>query len=497
MYTIIVYFLKNTKKMRLKMQNKLFLWLHMHQPDYLDSLTNKTLLPWVRRHSVNGYYSVPKMLLQSDFKANINFSGILLEQIQRYQDGLVDIYQVYEDADPEILSYSELNFIMRRFNTPYSFKSNRINSIKEKFFKGEKLSFNEILDFQVLFKLSAFAPIDEEVIQLREKGLNFTKSDKEALINLEKRIIGNLFNLYKELLARKQIEITVTPYYHPILPLLLNLHSAVESKRTAIIPQIESNLLEDAKRHISRAIEIGESIFGTKIYGMWPAEGSISKEAVALMKDFNIKWIGSDESLVKNLGLGPGIYEYNDTILFLRNHAVSDKIGFVYNKMREEDALTDLKNEVTKNGTLVLISDGENPWEYFENYGIEFMKKLFTSFDKNNTLLGSEVVPTGKIHSFTPGSWINGYFDTWIGDEETNAAWTYLIEIRKLIQDEKAMEFLLKAEASDHFWWYSDFHRREINSDFDYLFRGHLIKAVIESKLEVKDYLYYPIKRFP
>jgi alpha-amylase/alpha-mannosidase (GH57 family) len=201
--------------------------------------------------------------------------------------------------------------------------------------------------------------------------------------------------------------------------------------------------------------------------------------------------------VVKNFGLGQGIYDYNGTVLFLRNHVISDKIGFVYNRMRVEDAITDIKHEIAKNGTLILILDGENPWEYFENYGIDFMKKLFGSFDRNNTLLGSDAIPMKKIDSFTPGSWINGYFDTWIGDEETNAAWTYLLEIRKIIQsNNKAIEFLLKAEASDHFWWYSDFHKKEINFDFDYLFRGHLIKALLESNLEVKNYLYYPIKRF-
>jgi alpha-amylase/alpha-mannosidase (GH57 family) len=230
----------------------------MHQPDYLDSLTNKTILPWVRRHSLNGYYSVPKILLQTEFKANINFSGILIEQIQRYQKGTKDIYQIYEEVDPESLSQSEINFIFRRFNTPYSFKSTRLDSLREKFTKEERLSYNEIIDFQVLFKLSAFSPIDEEVVELRKKGSNFTKEDKEVLINLEKRIIENLFGLYRELLERNQIEITVTPYYHPILPLLLSLHSAVESKPNAKIPQIGSDLFEDAKIHVKRAMVCGQ-----------------------------------------------------------------------------------------------------------------------------------------------------------------------------------------------------------------------------------------------
>ncbi|BAL81033.1 glycoside hydrolase [Caldisericum exile] len=479
------------------MQNKLFLWLHMHQPDYLDSLTGKIILPWVRRHALNGYYSVPSMLLKSEFKANINFSGILIEQIKQYQDGEKDVYQVYEDAEPESLSESEINFIFRRFKTPYSFKNKRFDYLKEKFSKGEKLSSQEILDFQVIFKLSAFAQIDEEIIELRNKGMNFTKQDKEVLINLEKKIIHSLFDIYKELIKRNQIEITVTPYYHPIIPLLLDLNSAVKSKKDAKIPNLQSNLYEDAKIHIDKALSIGFDTFNIQINGMWPAEGSISEETVILFKNSKIKWIGSDETLVRSLGLGQGVYNYKDVTLFLRNHSVSDKIGFMYNKMKPSDAVADLKHELEKNGNLILILDGENPWEYFENYGANFMEELFKSFSGKETLLGSEAEPIKEINYFVPGSWINGHFDTWIGDEETNTAWTYLIETRKFVNNDTAKEFILKAQASDHFWWYSDFHKNEINFDFDYLFRGHLIKALLENKIDVKPYLYYPIKSFP
>jgi alpha-amylase/alpha-mannosidase (GH57 family) len=165
--------------------------------------------------------------------------------------------------------------------------------------------------------------------------------------------------------------------------------------------------------------------------------------------------------------------------------------------MKPTDAVLDLKHELEKNGTLILILDGENPWEYFENYGINFMEELFKSFNEKETLLGSEAIPLQEIDHFTPGSWINGHFDTWIGDEETNAAWTYLIETREFVKSDKAIEFILKAEASDHFWWYSDFHKKEINFDFDFLFRGHLIRSLLESNKEVNPYLYYPIKRFP
>jgi len=144
------------------MNKKIILWLHMHQPDYLESTTGNIILPWVRRHSLNGYYTIAKLLEQSTFKANINFSGILLEQIQRYQKGQRDVYQLYEDEEPSLLTGSEIDFIIKRLHTPASFRSERFESIKENYKLTRRITEQEILDLQTIFKLSAFAPIEKK-----------------------------------------------------------------------------------------------------------------------------------------------------------------------------------------------------------------------------------------------------------------------------------------------------------------------------------------------
>lgn len=479
------------------MNKKIFLWLHMHQPDYLESTTGNIILPWVRRHSLNGYYTVAKLLEQSNFKANINFSGILLEQIQRYQKAQKDVYQIYEEKEPSDFTESEIDFIIKRFNTPPSFRSERFESIKENYKATRKISEQDLLDLQTIFKLSAFAPIDKEIIELRKKEKFYSKNDKKVVIELESKIINELFDLYSLLQKRNQIEITFTPYHHPILPLLLDIKVAKESKHDAIIPNMETHFYEDAKLHTEESIKKIEEIFDITPTGCWPAEGSISDETIQFLKSSGTSWLGSDEALVKPLGLGQGVYELNGVKLFLRNHEVSDKIGFVYNKMKPKDAMTDLKNEVDKNGTLILILDGENPWEYFDNYGVDFLKNLFNTFSEKDSLLGSEVDTATSINKILPGSWIDGYFDTWIGDEETNTAWIELIDAKSKINTKESFNEICKSEASDYFWWYSDFHKQSINFDFDTLFRGRLIEAYKKSNLEVPHYLYYPIKKFP
>jgi len=479
------------------MEKKIFLWLHMHQPDYLESLTGKIVLPWVRRHLLNGYYSIPALLLKSNFKANINFSGILLEQIKRYQNGEKDVFASYENAEPDTLGPSDIAFMVDRFDVPSSFKSERFSSIKEKFKKEGKLMPQEVLDLQVIFKLSSFAPLHEEVIELKKKGRNFSKEEKNTLINLENHIIGHIFTLYKILVERGQVEITVTPHHHPILPILVDINVAKESKSDAIIPDLSTRFIEDIDEQVNRAITLCKEIFNTNINGMWPAEGGISYETIDLLKSYPIQWIGSDELIVRPFGLNQGVYEYNGMRLFLRNHVISDKIGFAYNKMDRKVAVEDLMENLQNSGLLILILDGENPWEYYEDYGIGFLQEFFNRFDEKHTALGSEIQEAKRIEKIRPGSWINGYFDTWIGCEETNKAWSYLIEARRTLHTKEAFEELLKAEASDYFWWYSDLHKREINFDFDFLFRGRLIKAYKEEGHVVPDYLFYPIKTYP
>jgi alpha-amylase/alpha-mannosidase (GH57 family) len=123
------------------------------------------------------------------------------------------------------------------------------------------------------------------------------------------------------------------------------------------------------------------------------------------------------------------------------------------------------------------------------------LTEFFSKLNENNSALGSESKPLGTIDSIEPGSWINGYFDTWIGDDESNRAWTYLANARDFLSNNEAsMEEIYKGESSDFFWWYSNFHKKEVNYDFDLLFRNHLIKAYLNAKESIPNYLLYPIK---
>ncbi|MGC8721492.1 MAG: hypothetical protein ACP5SB_02825 [Caldisericaceae bacterium] len=473
--------------------DKLTLWLHMHQPDYWDSVNNIQYLPWVRKHSTKAYYMIPKLISKSQAKININFSGILLEQLSAYASGSIeDVYEALENKDAKTLTQSEISFIVDRFLIPLPNESERFKYLRDKKMHGQNLSVDEIRDVQVLFKLLFFAPLDEEVIELNKKSAHFSENDKQVLSLVEKKIIQGIFPLYRQLANDKRVELTVTPYYHPILPLLIDVNSAKRSKSNAILPNIVFSHQDDALYNIQKSIEIFQKVFGFKPVGMWPAEGSISAEALDLIKASGFEFVGSDEMVLKKSFQGPqGAYTVRGLKVLFRDHINSDKIGFVYNKEHPQDAVNDLLAQKKS----ILILDGENPWDYYSDLGMEFLSTLFNNLNEDNCSFASEVSPSAPLQSIEPGSWINGYFDTWIGDEESNRAWTYLAEARdKFSQNAGAMEEVYKAESSDFFWWYSNFHRREVNHDFDFLFRNHLIRAYLNAGEKVPEYLLYPVK---
>lgn len=480
---------------------KVVIWLHMHQPDYFDPISNIQYLPWARRNITKGYYNIAQILSKYSTKININFSGILLKQITSYMnDSFNDYYGILETKNAEDLTESEKTFIIEHFLIPGLLKySERYNELIEKKKHNEKFNLQDIRDTQTLFSISGFSPLIPGVSELVKKGKFYSENDKNTLHKIEKQIIKSVLNSYKNLYEKGQVELTVTPFYHPILPLLIDTESAIESKNDAVIPQNIFRHPEDAREQIKRSVEIFKSMFEKPPSGMWPSEGSVSEKALEIISDSGIKWVGTDEQVLKrslnNNNLDSLIWNFKNVNVFFRNHNLSDKIGFVYNKMDPKAAAEDFYNEVQSNNrTEVVILDGENPWEYYPNSGVDFLNKWFKRIEGISTL-GSEIEPGHQLSHIIPGSWINGYFDTWIGHKESNTAWTYLADAREALKNSKdALEELYIAEGSDWFWWYSDFHKNEVDMSFDILFRSHLIKAYQLAGQSVPEYLNYPIK---
>lgn len=541
-----------TKSIKDSPLNVAFIW-HMHQPYYKDPISEEYTLPWVRLHGLKDYYSVVALLDDfPDLHQTFNLTPSLLEQIKDYTEGRAkDIYLDLTLKKAENLSSDERHFILKGF-----FQANWDNMIglfpryKELYKKrgvdsdnkkiGDAVRYfndQDFLDLQVLFNLAWINPIfleqDTFFKNLKEKGRGYSENDKLELLKKSNDILKLIIPKYADSHKNNNIELSTTPYFHPILPLLCDTHSAKEPTPHITLPSNRFSHPEDAAEQIKMGVSYFEEIFDCKPEGMWPSEGSVSEAILPLMRKEGIKWFATDEGIlskslnhtIKRDGEGYCIEPevlYNGylvgkgghklSVLF-RDHLLSDLIGFVYSKWNAPDAANDLtkrlhriRDSLTargKNATesvVTIILDGENPWEYYKNNGRDFLTSLFTNFSNDKHLKLVTVseyfegsISPGNIDRLSAGSWINSNFNIWIGHHEDNTAYDLLYKTRRDLVDyentistknskdpsiekslRKAWNNIYIAEGSDWNWWYGDDHHCSNPEEFDKLFRNNL-----------------------
>jgi alpha-amylase/alpha-mannosidase (GH57 family) len=506
----------------------------MHQPNYQEPGSKRMVLPWVRLHATKDYLDMPLRVREyDDVRVTFNIVPSLIDQLQLYLDGGTDRHLGLSRLKAEELTDEQKSEILDSFFSCYhphmiepfpryrelyrKMKDNTGDPILPSLFTSE-----EMRDLQVWANLVWIDPLfrgEEPVKSLFAKGKHFTEEEKNALLDWQLTLIARIIPTYRELFEQGLIDISFTPYYHPILPLLCDSNSAREAVPGITLPQKRFRHPEDAERQIAMSIEKFEALFGRKMNGMWPSEGAVSEEAAALLVQLGIKWSASDEevlyySLQKSGqqladGAAYAVYDYGPGLkLFFRDHFLSDRIGFVYSKWDTDKAVADfiarLKDIRTRvidridDVVVTVILDGENAWEYFPDDGHEFLGELYRHLNDDPEIRmvtlteAAESVRPQKLPHLFAGSWINHNFRIWIGHPEDNAAWDLLSEARQaLVEFEqshpdydrdkiaKAWRQIYIAEGSDWCWWYGDEHRGAQNVEFDRIFRQHL-SAVYE-----------------
>ncbi|HCC68430.1 MAG TPA: glycoside hydrolase family 57, partial [Nitrospiraceae bacterium] len=533
-----------------------FLW-HMHQPYYRDPITGVYRLPWVMLHGTKDYYGMAAIL--KDFPLihqTFNLVPSLLEQLLDYVEGRADdiFFRVSHIPSSELTLEHKI-FILSNF-----FLANWDNMIKpfpryyELLVKRGRtvtrgdleraikyFSTQDFLDLQVFFNLCWFDRIFMEkdlfVKGLIQKGKNYTEDEKKVLLNKQKEILGLIIPEYRKMKEQGQIEITTSPFYHPILPLLYDTNLAKIALPHIRLPQLRFSSRDDVLKQIKMAVDYHEKLFGSRPEGMWPSEGSVSAEIINAFKQSGIKWIATDEGILeRSMGISlrdskgavkepralyqPYIVGDGLSIIF-RDHEISDLIGFVYHKWDAKKSADDLIQRLYRikhslpNGKpflVPIILDGENAWEHYQKDGRDFLHYLYERLSREDsirTVTVSEYLkehpPVARIENLFPGSWINSNFSIWIGHEEDNLAWDMLTETReelsifsRLNPDanlEDAWKSLYIAEGSDWCWWYGDEHTTETQAEFDELFRANLAKVYKVMEKDVPLKLLIPIVR--
>ncbi len=517
-----------------------FLW-HMHQPFYKDLVSGNYQLPWVRLHALKDYYGMVKLLEEfPPVHQTFNLVPSLVAQIEDYVAGTA--------RDPflevALKPAAEFSTEERRFALQYLFQAHPVNMIgryprfqqlweqfrslacrpdrAEKFFQPQ-----DYTDLQVLSQIAWFDEFflnEPEVAAFIRKARGFTADDQRAVAALEAKFLARVLPAYAEAAKKGSIEISTSPYYHPILPLLCDTNQGAVSSPGLTLPSRRFCHPEDAAEQLRRGIELHQRVFGLRPRGAWPSEGSVSEEVLGIAHRLGLNWMATDEGvLARSLGgsmptrsrdgkLLEGFAEKLFTIyryakgaavmhLLFRDHALSDLIGFVYSGMGAKEAaahfIRSIKDSVQsivskgKNAVVPIILDGENAWEYYPHSGREFLRRLYEGLARDpqiEAVTVSEAIARQEkfadLPSLVPGSWINANFNVWIGAREDNKAWDALSAARDFYSAQApkaeakprdlACEEILIAEGSDWNWWYGPEHHSANDHEFDELYRKHL-----------------------
>ncbi|HYI96272.1 MAG TPA: glycoside hydrolase family 57 protein, partial [Bryobacteraceae bacterium] len=523
----------------------------MHQPFYKDLVTGEYKLPWTRMHALKDYYGMVKIL--EDFPEvhqTFNLVPSMLSQIEEYASGLaVDPFLRVALKPAEELTEIERSFILQYFfqanPSQMIYRYPRYGEIFDLWRSSGKnvvravrvLDNQAFRDLQVLSQLTwfdeEFLEKDDFVAGLVRKQQNFTVDEQQTLGRKQIEICGKVIPVYREFAARGQIEVSTTPFYHPILPLLCDTNVADVSHPYVALPA-RFSYPQDALYQLETARTYMDDRIGLHPIGLWPSEGSVSDEALSLAAETGFRWFASDNGVLgRTLNQNPSpLVTYRPYLWkrggrqmhgIFRDHYLSDLIGFVYGKMGASEAADHFLSRIRENCRPILqagrdalvpiILDGENAWEYYELGGRPFLRELYRRITDDRQITALTVTEalartsSQEIGGIFPGSWINANFDIWIGAEEDNKAWDYLLRARQtydrfaesteIAEDAKKLAYqeLMIAEGSDWNWWYGPEHDSANGPEFDQLYRDHLANVYKALGLSPPEELSRPISR--
>lgn len=533
------------------------LYWHMHQPLYKDVHTGQYQLPWTYLHVTKDYVDMAAHLEDCPAAhAVVNFTPTLIEQIDDYKNQIADYFahggairdsMLASLVQPDMPSSPQQRLALAKL----CLRANEERLIKRypeyerlaaqvKFMEEQPdlivyLHDQFLIDLIVWFHLAWMGETvhrsDLRIKRLVARGSQFTPEDRHDVLRLIGELCANVIPRYSELARRGQIELSVTPYAHPIMPLLLDFKSTHDALPEAPLPDCERypGGEERVHWHINKGMEVFESHFGFRPTGCWPSEGSISERTVQLLSQHGIKWVASGETVLRN-SLGPEVESGDencihqafrgpqaDAYCFFRDDGLSDLIGFTYSTWHADDAVANMVHHLEniaeacedRSQTVVsIILDGENAWEYYPENGFYFLSALYDKLSSHKDInlttyskLLAQDMEAKQLDKIVAGSWVYGTFSTWIGSEDKNMGWDMLCDAKRAVdkamaskplsEEERARieQQLAICEGSDWFWWFGDYNPAESVRDFERLYRLQLSHLYMLIGEKAPDYL--------
>ncbi|MBM4354760.1 MAG: hypothetical protein FJ109_13395 [Deltaproteobacteria bacterium] len=516
----------------------------MHQPPYSSPVSGEYLLPWVLLHGMRDYYDMAVLASRFDrVRPTFNLVAGLMTQIEAYaSERAVDVFLKVGMEEPEKLSPQEKRFLLENFMALHP--ETMIRPYPRFVELTELARYADVEDVTARFRDQDWRDLqvwyflawtgrelrkDERVASLLARGRGFTQEDKWQLRAASLDLLRRIVPLYRQLFSEGRIEVSTSPQYHAILPLLATSRSAAERLPDLHLPPVEFVHPHDAMLQVQRGLALAGQMMEQPIAGVWPSEGALSSELLPMLSGAGARWVVTDEKLLpapvrgrasrrEDLLYRP--WKKGPLAVFFRDAALSDLIGFTYCRWEPEVAVAHFLSELEKavgscsqpEPVVTIALDGENAWEYYVHGGMRFVETLYAALQDHPRFRvvtpSSVLAEAGELEELSgiqTGSWIDGTLRTWIGDPVKNRAWEHLAAARRAAQPqlertklgpherEELVDLVLRAEASDWFWWFGRGHSSVHDAEFDRLFRDHIRAIYLKLGMNPPDELDWPL----
>ena len=530
---------------------KVVLCWHMHQPEYRDLRSGEYRLPWTYLHAIKDYVDMAAHLeANPQACAVVNFAPVLLDQVEDY-GRQIDNYLIKgaplrdpvlaslvcesfaPDTDAQLTEKLALWKQLLRANRKRVIERfpayTRLAAMADwlldnpaaALYCSDQFSADLSMWYHLGWIAETYRCEHARIGEFEAKGANFTRAERHELLAIIRELLHSIIPRYRALAQQGRVDLAMSPYAHPIMPLLLDLNSAREAMPAAPLPAVDSypGGRERARWHLEHGIATFENYFGMRPRGCWPSEGSVSTATLQLLHEFDFRWTASGETVLRNsldasrvaasftapaddLHRVYRVRAAGNIDCFFRDDGLSDNIGFLYADWHGDDAVANLLHDLEQmaaahshdeDRVVSIILDGENAWEYYPHNGFYFLDALYKKLSAHETLelttfsrVSAMPVQRVELPCLIAGSWVYGTFSTWIGNADKNCGWELLcaakcaydqaLEEKRLdaATQKKAELQLAICEGSDWFWWFGDYNPAQAVSDFEQLFRLHL-----------------------
>lgn len=511
---------------------------HMHQPEYRDPLTGEYQAPWTYLHAIKDYVDMAAHLENAPggVQAVVNFPPVLLEQISSYATRIqAFLKEGQHPGDPllaalamEVLPadreqrrpllerclQAHQQLMIDRFE-PFSRLAKLARHALETDIGPDYLTNTHLADLVTWYHLAWLGETvrrrDDRIRALMTKAQDYNLDDRRSLLALIGDLLSGLLARYRALVEQGRVELSTTPYTHPMLPLMIDFQSAREAQPDIDLPETTGypGGRERALWQLQRARQSFMEHFGYEPTGCWPSEGGVSTEALGLIGESGFRWAASGQGVLRHsladkhpdssLLHRPYQLDEEGPVCFFRDDELADLIGFTYNHWHGDDAVADFVDclegiaaESDGDRVVAVILDGENPWEYYPDNGFHFVPALYRGLLQSDLLRLTtfsrcldDAIPVAHLPDLVAGSWVYGNFGTWIGDPAKNRAWDLLCDAKTAFDEcyphitdathqAVTLRQLAVCEGSDWFWWFGDYNPPAAVAEFDRLYRRHL-----------------------